>query len=348
MLTKIVKRTFATAGQLLTWGETTHGWGRPVNSQFYTPGYVENFSDVVTVSTGQYHLAFITQDNGVYTTGLDQDNRLGQSSATDTELPRRLAFDNPNSQITSISCGNRHSCALTSDGAVYSWGYTPALGIEGENKSGSPVRISQEYFNNNKIVGVSAANDFSVALCEQGHFYAWGEGLGLLSEFGVSSLTPQPSKMVADLVGKRHAKIKKFTAINRFILLLLDNGRLYCFGRNKAGVFGARQNPLVMSDLWLETFAKTHDALYKNEKIVDFEASNGSLIFRTETDRIFYNGMYDKYQPTPFPHNVNAKSIFATECSVGVVSSDNKLFFLNDRMIDDSECIDPKSRLFEC
>ena len=30
--------------------------------------------------------------------------------------------------------------------------------------------------------------------------------------------------------------------------------------------------------------------------------------------------MYDKYQPTPFPHNVQAKSIFATETSVGVVT----------------------------
>lgn len=69
---------------------------------------------------------------------------------------------------------------------------------------------------------------------------------------------------------KRHAKIKKFAAIDSFIILLLDNGRLYCRGTNNGGVFGARTNPLVMSDLELASFSKTHDELFKGEKIVDF------------------------------------------------------------------------------
>ncbi|MCB0369136.1 MAG: hypothetical protein KDD45_06690 [Bdellovibrionales bacterium] len=137
-------------------------------------------------------------------------------------------------------------------------------------------------------------------------------------------------------MSKRHAKIKKVTAIDQFILMLLDNGRIYGFGKNKAGVFGARLNPLVISDNELGTWTKTNDELYKNEKIVDFEASSGSLIFKTETDRIFYNGMYDKYQPTPFPLEVPVKSIFATESSVGVVSVENKIFYVNDKFIDDS------------
>jgi hypothetical protein len=65
------------------------------------------------------------------------------------------------------------------------------------------------------------------------------------------------------------------------LILLLDNGRLYCRGNNNGGIFGARTNPLVMSDLNLSTFAKTHDELYKNEKIIDAEASSNSIIFRT-------------------------------------------------------------------
>ena len=98
----------------------------------------------------------------------------------------------------------------------------------------------------------------------------------------------------------------------------------------------------------MKTFAKTYDSLYKNEKIVDFEASSKSLIFRTETDKVFYNGMYAKYQPTPFPGDYQAKSIWATDSSVGIVTKDNKLFYLNDRIIDDSELICQNSRLFEC
>lgn len=83
LLSKIIRRTFS-SGSLLTWGETTHGWGRPTNNQYYTPGLVENFSNIVSVSTGQYHLGFITKDNGVYTVGLNEDDRLGQSSIVDS------------------------------------------------------------------------------------------------------------------------------------------------------------------------------------------------------------------------------------------------------------------------
>lgn len=49
--------------------------------------------------------------------------------------------------------------------------------------------------------------------------------------------------------------------------------------------------------------------------------------------------MYDKYQPTPFPIEVNAKKIFATESSVGVITNDNKIYYLNDRFIEDSELV---------
>lgn len=132
LLSKIIRRTFS-SGHLLTWGETTHGWGRPVNSEYWTPGLVQNFSDVVSVSTGQYHLGFITKDNGVYTTGLDEDGRLGQASSSDSELPRRLSFDDPRAKIISLSCGTRHNLALTEDGSVYSWGFNEALGVEGKN-----------------------------------------------------------------------------------------------------------------------------------------------------------------------------------------------------------------------
>ena len=85
------------------------------------------------------------------------------------------------------------------------------------------------------------------------------------------------------------------------MLVLLSDGRIYCRGKNKGGVFGARQNSKVMSDVELYRFAKTHDEHYKNEKIVDFECGANSLIFRTESGRVFFNGMSYAWNPTPFP-----------------------------------------------
>ena len=140
MLSRIIKRSFATSGRLLTWGETTYGWGRPTSSQYWTPGLVQNFNDITSVSTGEYHLGFVTKDHAVYTVGLSDNGRLGQSSSADTELPRRVSFDAPNIQIKALSLGCRHSLALTTEVAVYAWGHEGAVGVAGA-KSGVPVRI---------------------------------------------------------------------------------------------------------------------------------------------------------------------------------------------------------------
>jgi alpha-tubulin suppressor-like RCC1 family protein len=133
------------------------------------------------------------------------------------------------------------------------------LGVEGASQTGAPVRIPQQYFQNDRVVAVAAANDFSAALCDKGHFYTWGPGLALLPRWSQVSTVPEENQEVAQLISKRHAKIKKFAAIDRFILLLLDNGRIYCRGINNGGVFGARTNPLVMSDNQLPSFSRTHD-----------------------------------------------------------------------------------------
>jgi len=53
-----------------------------------------------------------------------------------------------------------------------------------------------------------------------------------------------------------------------------------------------------------------------------------------------------KFQPTLFPIEVNARKIFATESSVGVVTTDNKLYYLNEQLVDDSEFVCKKNRLF--
>lgn len=109
-----------------------------------------------------------------------------------------------------------------------------------------------------------AARDWSVALCDQGHLYAWGDGLIRLPSFGPTSLVPRIWQKAQDFIEKRHAKVKKIAAVDTAFLMLLDNGRIYCYGKNTTGLFGARLNPLVISDQELSSFYKTYDGLYKN------------------------------------------------------------------------------------
>ena len=79
-INKIIKYTFSTPSSLLTWGETTYGWARPINNRLREPGVVESFSDVTQVATGPYHILFTTSDNNVFSAGLGNDGRLGINS----------------------------------------------------------------------------------------------------------------------------------------------------------------------------------------------------------------------------------------------------------------------------
>ena len=72
------------------------------------------------------------------------------------------------------------------------------------------------------------------------------------------------------------------------------------------------------------------------EKIVDFENSANSLIFRTDSGAVFYSGMDRKYRPTKFPYNGEVSSMFATFDSVGVIGTDGSVNYLNDKFIENS------------
>lgn len=128
MLSNIIKRTFSTSGTLLTWGETTYGWGRPLDNNLYTPGIVEGFSNVAHVASGPYHLAFLTANSEVYTIGHGKNGRLGNGSETDAEAPVKVDIQG---KVTQLACGERHTLALTDNGDVWAWGYGGRLPLFG-------------------------------------------------------------------------------------------------------------------------------------------------------------------------------------------------------------------------
>ena len=56
-----------------------------------------------------------------------------------------------------------------------------------------PVRIPQQHFQNDKVIAIAAADDFSAALCDKGHFYTWGSGLYSLPKWSQVSEVPEES-----------------------------------------------------------------------------------------------------------------------------------------------------------
>lgn len=179
MLTKIIRNRFSS---LFTWGETSFGWCRPVNTPIRAPYPVPDFPDVNKVSTGQYHIAFLTNDHTVYTAGYGKDFRLGLNSEQTVEQPTKLTFEGlGKAQIVDVKCGARHNLALADNGSVYQWGYVPQ---EEPDEDGElfvsdkylkvPTKIDPALFGNNKIVAIGAGEDYSIAFDSNGKAYGWG------------------------------------------------------------------------------------------------------------------------------------------------------------------------------
>ena len=134
-----------------------------------------------------------------------------------------------------------------------------------------------------------------------------------------------------------HANVVKIRAVNRFVFFLLDDGSLYVLGVNDGGVFGTRKNERIVDDNNQHKLTKVIDEEFKGDRVVDFDVSANSLIFRTESGRIFFSGMDVKYKPGKFPADVPLSKIFATYNSVGGITEDGKVIFLNDQFIEDSD-----------
>ncbi|XWS36854.1 hypothetical protein CRYUN_Cryun20dG0121400 [Craigia yunnanensis] len=123
-------------GLLQAWGYNEYGQlGRGVTSEGLQGARVisayAKFLDeapelvkITQVSCGEYHTAAISEIGEVYTWGLGNMGQLGHSSlqSGDKELlPRRVvALDGI--RIKDVACGGVHTCALTSQGALYAWG----------------------------------------------------------------------------------------------------------------------------------------------------------------------------------------------------------------------------------
>jgi hypothetical protein len=120
-------------------------------------------------------------------------------------------------------------------------------------------------------------------------------------------------------------------------MFLLENGRLYAIGRNIGGATATRYNSKVITDNVLKILTKINDHDLHGEKVEDFELSANSLIFKTQSGAVFYSGMHSKFLPTRFPSSVDAKSIWATKNSVGIIGTDGKVYFVNEPLVDDCD-----------
>ncbi|KAG7401616.1 hypothetical protein PHYBOEH_000148 [Phytophthora boehmeriae] len=204
-------------------------------------------------------VAFGCNDDGQVGTGAKRRATLAIDDVSASNFPQTLSALT-NEEILAVSCGSRHTMALTATGSVYSWGWGSMgqLG-HGDHKSiHEPLKI--DFFEKNGLTVdyISCGGCHSAAVTKDGSLYMWGE-----THWGQLGL-PKESLDSADVLqsdegNDGHDKLKahvllpikcpileegsgeiilKVSCGGTHTAALTNLGRVYVWGRGDSGQLG--------------------------------------------------------------------------------------------------------------
>jgi hypothetical protein len=122
---------------------------------------------------GHKHSILLTQSGKVYEYEVKEDERKKSEKHIDIELKSLKNYSFENEKIIMISCGLRHSLALTESGRIFGWGHNTCgqFGVDVEDYSSEPIIIE---LNDLKFKKISCGAVHSLLLSCGGDIYAFG------------------------------------------------------------------------------------------------------------------------------------------------------------------------------
>ena len=213
-------------------------------------GSTTSLTGISKVSTGGDFTCALKTDGGVLCWGKNEygqlgDGNTGASHNTNDPVAVIDSSDTAIGDISDISVGNEHSCALTNAGKVLCWGAGTSgqLGNDAMVGSDHPVYVVDGDGSNTHLTGIiqiSSGFDFTCALDNIGNVYCWGAGI--YGKLGNDATTNKdhpvhvvetngtPSSMFSDVVqigvGFNH------------VCALKSTGKIFCWGQGHRGRLG--------------------------------------------------------------------------------------------------------------
>lgn len=189
------------------------------------------------ISAGGYHSCALADDGSVWCWGSNTSGQLGDGSSGNRSRSRRLhptAVSLPaGTVLTEISAGGvgtgDHTCALTSEGSAWCWGYSIALGdgtdynlVGGGPLGPVPVAMPPQVV----FESIDAGGEHTCALASGGGVWCWGtsingqlgDGNGAGGASPVAVALPPDEDFTAVAAGDYHA------------CALTTDGAVWCWG----------------------------------------------------------------------------------------------------------------------
>ncbi|WNG22926.1 hypothetical protein F0U62_01960 [Cystobacter fuscus] len=216
-------------GSVWAWGRNDSGQlgDGTVRSRTFA-SQVSDLEKVAAISSGYAHSLALRDDGTVWAWGGNDYGQLGLGWSLDQVKPARI----PDlGEIIFLSAGVVHSLALSRNGAVWAWGDNEYGQLGAGSPASSPKPVAVNLKNVSGVVALAAGWAFSMALCENGEVWVWGDGFsGTSSASSGAAYVPRKvyglPGIAAIAVGRRHA------------LALAVDGTVWAWGSNDSGQLG--------------------------------------------------------------------------------------------------------------
>lgn len=192
---------------------------------------------IISISAGQIHSTFLTDDGDVYSWGFGLRGRLGLGDEENRTVPTEItALDEEN--VVLVENGNGNSFAVTATGALFAWGFNTSgqLGLGDEDERLTPTRV--EALSDEVVVAVSSGTSFTLVLTADGQVYGFGASRdGQLGSPDALDAEGVPLREVLSpvLVAGLPSDIVAITADTNTSYAVTSDGRVFGWGEARFG-----------------------------------------------------------------------------------------------------------------
>lgn len=255
----------STTGQVFCWGRNDYGQigdntvvNKATPVQVLGVGGVGNLSNIISITASYLHSCALNVAGNTFCWGYNAHGQMGDNTTTHRYTPVQVmgvGAVGVLSNITAISSGDYHACALNNAGAMYCWGYNGygQMGDGTTTQRYTPIQVKgvAGVGNLSNIVNMSAGGHgsygFNCAVDNTGSVYCWGYGGNYnMGDLGASSrYTPVQVKGVGG-VGSL-ANISSVSAGGYHACAVNNAGNTYCWGYNAQSQIGNNSTTAVGS-----------------------------------------------------------------------------------------------------
>ncbi|EDV23138.1 uncharacterized protein TRIADDRAFT_58118 [Trichoplax adhaerens] len=142
-------------------------------------------------------------------------------------------------EFIQVACGGVHTVALTKAGEIYTWGCNDECALGRDTSDTSEAEYLPglvDGLDNVKIIQVSAGDNHTAALADDGRVFCWGNFWDNRGSIGLNLAGKQPRPIV--MLGDPNDPVIKIGSGNNHVAALTANGLIFTWGCGEQGQLG--------------------------------------------------------------------------------------------------------------